>query len=210
FEELAADRLLAREVLVLDELLRDRRAALHGAAVRDVGPERARHAADVDAAMLVEALVLDRDDRALQPRRDRVRPDDDARLVAAQDGEHGVAVRRVDIGVRLRPLVRRVELRDLCSDRGQETEGERHGAQRPKDKKEGEESELPDAPPLGTAPISTEERQSGGSLALPWTRSATPSTSCRRTGSCRSYSSAGLCGANLASIPHTLASLSGS
>ena len=66
--ELAADRLLVRQVRVLDELLGDRRAALHGAAMRHVGPERARHAAHVDAAVLVEALVLGRDDRVLHPR----------------------------------------------------------------------------------------------------------------------------------------------
>ena len=66
-EELAADRLLAGQVGVLDELLGDRRAALHRTVVRDVGPERARHAADVDAAVLVEALVLDGDDRVLHP-----------------------------------------------------------------------------------------------------------------------------------------------
>ena len=70
FEELAPDRLLARQVRVLDELLRDRRAALHDAAMRDVGPERPRHAAHVDAAVLVEALVLGGDDRVLHPRRD--------------------------------------------------------------------------------------------------------------------------------------------
>ncbi len=33
----------------------------------DVGPERAHDAAQVDAAVLVEALVLDRDDRVLEP-----------------------------------------------------------------------------------------------------------------------------------------------
>ena len=36
-------------------------------AVGDVGPERAQDAAEVDAAVLVEALVLDRDDRLLDP-----------------------------------------------------------------------------------------------------------------------------------------------
>src|SRR4029077_19317487 len=68
--QLARDRLLAREIRVLDELLGDRRTALHRAAVRDVGPDRAGHAAEVDAAVLVEALVLDRNDRVLHPRVD--------------------------------------------------------------------------------------------------------------------------------------------
>ena len=103
-DQLAADGLLARQIGVLDELLRDRRAALHRAAVRDVGPERTCHAAEVDAAVLVEALVLDRDDRMLQPRRDSLRRDDDPRLRPAQDREHRVVVRGVDVGVRLRVL----------------------------------------------------------------------------------------------------------
>lgn len=111
---------------------------------------RPSHGEGIDAVVLVEALVLDRDDRVLQPRRDLLRRDDDARLRAAQDGEHRVAVRRVDVGVRLRPLPRRVELRDLGSDRGQETDGERRRAQCEENRQEGQESELADAPPLGT------------------------------------------------------------
>ena len=47
---------------VLDELLSDRRGALARAA-GDVGDERAGDAADVDARVRPEALVLDRDDR---------------------------------------------------------------------------------------------------------------------------------------------------
>ena len=83
--ELAADRLLVRQVGVLDELLGDRRAALDRAVARHVRPEGARHAAHVDAAVLVEALVLGRDDRVLHPRVDPGRGDDDPRLLAAQD-----------------------------------------------------------------------------------------------------------------------------
>ena len=67
-DQLAADRLLIRQERVLHELLGDRRASLHGPLVRDIGPEGAPHAANVDAAVLVEALVLDRDDRVLHPR----------------------------------------------------------------------------------------------------------------------------------------------
>jgi hypothetical protein len=48
-------------------------------------------------------------------------------------------------------LARRVELRDLGSDRGQETDGERRRAQCEQDREEGKESELADPPPLGTA-----------------------------------------------------------
>jgi hypothetical protein len=44
-----------------------------------------------------------------------------------------------------------VELRDLGSDRGQKTDGERRRADREEHREEGKESELADPPPLGTA-----------------------------------------------------------
>ena len=163
--ELAADRLLVRQVGVLDELLGDRRAALHRAAVRDVGPDGAAHAAHVDAAVLVEALVLGRDDRVLHPGRDPCRGDDDPCLLAAQDREHGVPVRCVDVRVRLGLLLRRVELRDLRGNRGQETDGKGCRAQEPENDKEGEKSELADPPTTRPACISPKERQNRGSLA---------------------------------------------
>jgi hypothetical protein len=62
-----------------------------------------------------------------------------------------VAVGGVDIGVRLRLVPRWVELRDLGSDRGQKTDGERRRADREEHREEGKESELADPPPLGTA-----------------------------------------------------------
>ena len=60
----------AADVEVADELLRDRRAALDDLARAHVLPERARDALDVDAAVLVEAPVLDRDRRLRHPRAD--------------------------------------------------------------------------------------------------------------------------------------------
>ena len=68
--QLARERPLARDVEVPDELLRDRRAALDDLALADVGPERARDADRVDAAVLPVALVLDRDRRLRHPRAD--------------------------------------------------------------------------------------------------------------------------------------------
>ena len=114
--------------------------------------------------MLVEALVLGGDDRVLHPRRDRARRDEDPRLLAAQDREHGVAVGRVDVGVRLLLLSRRIELRDLGGDGGQQADGERRRAQKPENEEEGEESELAD-PPTTRACVSPKERQNRGSLA---------------------------------------------
>jgi len=65
-------------------------------------------------------------------------------------------------------LLRRVELWDLRRDRGEQSEGERRQAQDAEDEKEGEESELADAPLLPRARLCPEQRQCGGSLALLW------------------------------------------
>ena len=109
----ACARSCARPVdRVLHELLRDRRAALDRAAVVMSAQTRAHDAADVDAAVLVEALVLDRDDRVLRATaRSSSDGDDDARLRPAEDREHRVPVARVDVRVLLLVLrlTRRIE-----------------------------------------------------------------------------------------------------
>ena len=64
---------LLRDQRVLDELLGDRRGALRGALAAHVLPQRARDALVVDALVLVEALVLDRDHGVLDVRA-RCRP----------------------------------------------------------------------------------------------------------------------------------------
>ena len=90
--QLARDRPLRGAQRVLDELLRDRRATLHGPFVPDVRPDRAGDTVDVDAAVLVESLVLDVDDRVLDPRRD-LRPGHEyARLGSAKHGEDRLPV----------------------------------------------------------------------------------------------------------------------
>ena len=61
--DLAADRLLLADVDLLHELLRDRRAALDDLAGRGVDVCRAQERPQVDPLVVVEALVLDRDDR---------------------------------------------------------------------------------------------------------------------------------------------------
>ena len=55
-----------RDVEVADQLHRDRRAALHGLVAREVLDRGAHDALVVDALVLVEALVLDRDRRVLE------------------------------------------------------------------------------------------------------------------------------------------------
>src|SRR5262249_37780634 len=66
--ELALERTFPPDVEVPDELLRDRRAALDDLPRADVLPEGPRDAFVVDAAVLVEAPVLDGDRRLRQPR----------------------------------------------------------------------------------------------------------------------------------------------
>jgi hypothetical protein len=101
--------------------LRDRRAPLREVLLADVGPRGAGDPAQVDAAVLPEAPVLDGHDRLLHHGRDLVRAHDDAALLAAQDGKHGPPVGGVDVAVLLEVRLRaRVELRDLARDRGDE------------------------------------------------------------------------------------------
>ena len=87
--------------------------------------------------MLVEAFVLDCDDRLLHDRRDVVRADEDAALGASQGGEDGVPVVRVDVPVHLALNVARVTRRDLTRDCGDEPERERRHPEQKEEQKEG-------------------------------------------------------------------------
>ena len=137
---LARDRLLVPAVRVLDVLLRDRRAALDDALAADVLPERARDTAQVDAVVLVEALVLDGDDRLLHDRRDLFGGDEHAALVTTEDGEHTPLARcvgrRVDDRVDVAARVRRIERGELAPDRHHEPVAERGGREREQDEQE--------------------------------------------------------------------------
>ena len=118
--DLAPDRARGARVGVLDELLRDRRAALRRRSAGDVHEGRAREPDRVDGAMLVEAPVLDRDDRLAHRVGDALGRHRNPVLLRAQDREHGLSVARIDDAVRplLEPL--RVEARDLLRDGGHE------------------------------------------------------------------------------------------
>ena len=87
--------LLAREVEVADELLRDGGAALDDVPGAHVGDERPEDPDRVDAAVLVEATVLDRDGRLGHPGADRSGRDSRSVLDRGQDADQ-VAVRAVD------------------------------------------------------------------------------------------------------------------
>jgi hypothetical protein len=88
----------------LDELLRDRGAALDGLLGAHVLPQGARDAAQVDAVVGVEAAILDRDDRLLHHRRDVRGLDHDAALVAGQQAQR-LAVHVLDLRVLPRRLL---------------------------------------------------------------------------------------------------------
>src|SRR6185436_5262015 len=60
--QLAIDRALLREEKIFCELLRNRRATLGNPAMKHVGDQGAADAVGIDAAMLVEAPVLDGDE----------------------------------------------------------------------------------------------------------------------------------------------------
>ncbi len=148
FLELPADRPLGLDVRVLDELLCDRRAALDDLLVADVGPHGPEDAAQVDAAVLVEAPVLDRDDRLLHDRRDLVGTEDGAGLVSAQHRQD-LTVGGVDVAVLLDAVVGvgRVDRRDIRGDGGHEAEGEGRQAAEPQHGEQEKEPELADAAP---------------------------------------------------------------
>src|SRR5258708_27722558 len=127
-------------------MLRDRRTALNRLAL-DVVPGRAEDPPHVDPAVLVEALVLDRDDRVLQPRRDLARGHDHPRLRPAQDLEDRVPVTRVHVRVRLLALLLAVWGGRPHPPREPPTPPPRGRPQtpHPHPQKEGGEAELSDA-----------------------------------------------------------------
>src|SRR2546423_5578676 len=96
--DLALEGPLAAGVEVAHELLRNRRPAFDDLAGADVAPERAGDPDVVDAAVLVEAAVLDRNGRRRQPAR---HPAETDRLAVPLRGDRAEQrpVRRVDEGV---------------------------------------------------------------------------------------------------------------
>ena len=156
---LASDRLLVPDVRVLDELLRDRRAALDDALLPDVGPQRARDAADVDPVVLPESAVLHRDDGLDHARRDLVPLDQHAALVAAEHGQHGLAVVRVDVAVQDLAPVLRIERRDLARHRLHQPEAERAQAEHAQHENQSQQAELADPAPAGARRTRTSSSQ---------------------------------------------------
>ena len=63
FLNLALHALLMREKNVFDELLRERAAALHHLACRDIDEQRAQDAVDSDSAVIIKVMVFNGDER---------------------------------------------------------------------------------------------------------------------------------------------------
>ena len=131
-DDLLPERVLvATQVEVANQLHRDRRAALQRGAVGDVLDGRAEDAGQVDAVVLVEALVLDRDGRVLQVFGDFAPADGAAQVVGldkaetrAVSGEH---LRGAATEDRVQRRERRCRLRDVqdVADRRDHTHEER-------------------------------------------------------------------------------------
>ena len=139
---------------VLDELLLDRRGALDGASVDDVVDERARDPADVDAALGLEALVLDRDHRLLDDLGDLRGRDDHPVLLA----EH--ADRVAEVVEQFRALLV-LELREFRQRRQVGGDGHEHAEdERDQAEQQHGEEDQQEAQPLQTWPAAG--RQCGG------------------------------------------------
>src|SRR5690348_11875905 len=89
---LAPEGLGVVEEQQLGKLLLDGRAALHDVARRYVRPQRPQRSLVVDAAVLVEAAILDRDGRLLQPRRYAVTRYGDPVLGRGNTGEQPAVI----------------------------------------------------------------------------------------------------------------------
>ena len=111
---------------------------------RDVRPHGAPDATHVDTAVLVEALVLDGDDRLLHERADLVPGDEDPALRASQRRENRVVVARIDVPVDLAVDPGRITARDLLRDRRDHPERERREAEEREDQEDEEEPKLAD------------------------------------------------------------------
>jgi hypothetical protein len=115
--------------------------------------------------VLVEALVLDGDDRLFHDRRDLIGGQDDPALLAAEHREQLViAVEDVAV-VGDFSLVRRVVLGQLAGDRRDETERERGEREQAQHRNECEEAELANTAPVllarrGVAAAKTQEQES--------------------------------------------------
>jgi len=110
-------------VHVLHELLCERRTALHDLAGDEVGPRRAEDPAYVDPGVVVEALVLDGDDRVPELGR-HLRQGDDRPVDRRVQRRDLVALAIVDVGgLQWRRRLGQLELRVDVEQREQQADG---------------------------------------------------------------------------------------
>ena len=95
--------------------------------------------------MLVEAFVLDRDDRLLHDRGDLFRVDEDPAFRPAQRREDRVVVVRVDVAVDVVLDRAGVAVGDLAGDGRDQAEAERAEPEQHENEEEGGESKLADS-----------------------------------------------------------------
>jgi hypothetical protein len=143
FLQFAADRFVAREKALSRELLRDRAAALRGAAFTQVGERRAHDAHEVNARVIVKPLVLNRQERAHEVRRHALDRHLDSLL--AIDGECRPVV-RVEQRSRLRhrtDVAQHLPIGKAGEDVAREPGGSRDGAPHENGNRDDESSERP-------------------------------------------------------------------
>ena len=121
--DLALVGALVGDVEVAGELHRDRRAALHGLLVDEVLHARADEALVVDALVLVEAAVLDRDGRVLEQLRELVARGGQAQLGRLDEAEpRAVGGQHLGVGARV-ALLQRGQRRRGGGDRDDVADG---------------------------------------------------------------------------------------
>ena len=130
----------------LHELLRDRRGALQRLAGGDVLDGRAGDAAQVDAAVGVEAAVLDRDDRVLHHGRDLGLGEVDPALGAGQRADL-VAAAVLD---RRRRVRRALQMRQVRRDGHEHPEQRGDDPEHAEEEEDEQDAELADLEALGT------------------------------------------------------------
>ncbi len=128
FLNLAPVGLVGREEALACELLRDRAAALRQAAAPDVGQHRGADPHGVEAVVIVEALVFDRENGRLQVRRDLRERDIDALFLEDRECELVVAIENRRRLVHLAQTPQGVDVRKTAAQRDKKppTDGQRH------------------------------------------------------------------------------------
>ena len=188
FLDLAVVGLLGREQEVLGHLLGDGRGALLLAGL-GVGEDRADDALGVDAAVLVEVLVLRREERGDHDLRHRLDRQVEAALVGVLGQKR--AVGRVDAGhhrrliVRERGVVRQVlavlPVEERAHRRG---DAEHHGAGREQEGEESQDETHPGSVPslVRCAPMKAGREGLPRALVRPRAAALPTRATCKRTG----------------------------